>query len=204
MTECSLSSRRTGVRFEDLQPSGLNQPQATIKNHPILRQLKTHQEYMESIFSKLDATEYAKLKDAIPQITVLIAGADGKISPGETSWAEKVTNIRSYSAAEEYQDFYKEVGETFHGRLEALIAELPEDSSIRNARLSESLAGLNQILSKLEPKHAAHVYNELRSFAAHVAKAGGGFLKFWSVSAEEKKLIDLPMVQKFEWKEEEV
>lgn len=157
---------------------------------------------MESIFSNLKTEEYASLKDAIPQITILIAGADGKISEGETAWAAKVTNIRSYSAAEEYHDFYKEVGESFQARLDQLINELPADVPGRSARISETLAGLNPILHKLEPKHAARLYKELRSFAAHVAKASGGFLNFWSVSAEEKKWIELPMLEKFEWHEE--
>ncbi|HLF65572.1 MAG TPA: hypothetical protein VI603_17550 [Saprospiraceae bacterium] len=158
---------------------------------------------MESIFKNLSAEEYARLKDAIPQITVLIAGADGTISPGETSWAEKVTNIRSYSAAEEYQDFYREIGETFQSRLDHLIKELPSNAVSRASQISDTLSGVNAVLGKLEPKHAAHVYKELRSFASHVARAGGGFLKFWSVSAEEKKWVELPMLDKFEWHDKE-
>jgi hypothetical protein len=158
--------------------------------------------FMDSIFHKLSTEEYASLKDAIPQITVLIAGADGKISHDETEWARKVTDIRSYSAAEEYQAFYTEIGESFQGRLEELISALPEDLASRNASISENLAALNPILRKLEPKHAAHLYSELKTFAKHVARASGGFLKFWSVSAEEKKWIELPMVDTFEWNEE--
>ncbi len=158
---------------------------------------------MDLIFNNLSKEEYALLKDAIPQITILIAGADGKISPDETAWAEKVTGIRTYSSAEEHQDFYREVGETFQTRLDQLISELPEDVGARTSRISETLSGLNAILHKLELKNAAQLYNELRSFAGHVARSSGGFLKFWSVSAEEKKLIDLPMLEKFEWKDEE-
>jgi hypothetical protein len=113
-----------------------------------------------------------------------------------------VTDIRSYSAAEEYQAFYPEIGESFQGRLEELSSALPEDLASRNASISENLAALNPILRKLEPKHAAHLYSELKTFAKHVARASGGFLKFWSVSAEEKKWIELPMVDTFEWNEE--
>ena len=157
---------------------------------------------MNAIFEKLNDTEYALLKDAIPQITILIAGADGKISPSETSWAEKVTNIRSYSALEEYQEFYQEIGQTFHDRLEQLIAELPEDVAARQEKISATLRPVNDILHKLDPRHSAHLYNELLTFARHVARAAGGFLKFWSVSAEEKKWIGLPMLDVFEFEEE--
>jgi hypothetical protein len=163
-------------------------------------QIKKH--FMESIFHKLSPEEYASLKDAIPQITVLIAGADGKISPGETEWAKKLTNIRSYSAAEEYQSFYTEIGETFQTRVDDLIATLPGEVTARNGQISDTLAGLNRILHKLDPKHAAHLYTELKTFAKHVARSSGGFLKFWSVSAEEKKWIGLPMLEVFEWDDE--
>ncbi len=158
---------------------------------------------MDSVFKRLSEEEYALLKDAIPQITILVAGADGKISPKETSWAQKVTNIRSYSVEEEYQKFYADVGEMFQGRLDQLIEELPQDVEARSAIISETLSGLNHVLHKLEPKHAAHIYDELKSFARHVARASGGFLKFWSISAEEKKWIGLPMIHPFEWHAEE-
>lgn len=159
---------------------------------------------MDAIFHNLSAEEYAMLKDSIPQITILIAGADGKISEGETDWAEKVTGIRTYSSAEEHQEFYREIGESFQARLDQLINELPQDVGGRNAKLSETLSRLNGVLHKLEPKDAARMYKELRSFADHVARSSGGFLKFWSVSAEEKKWVELPMIEKFEWKEEEL
>ncbi len=158
---------------------------------------------MDAIFRNLTEQEYNLLKDAIPQITVLVAGADGKISPKETQWAEKVTNIRSYSTLEEYHQFYKEIGETFNDRLRELIETLPQDIDARSASISDTLAKLNPILRKLDPKHAAHLYSELLSFAKHVARASGGFLKFWSISAEEKQWIGLPMLDKFEWTDEE-
>lgn len=143
------------------------------------------------------------LKDAIPQITILIAGADGKISEDETSWAEKVTSIRTYSSPEEHQEFYREIGGSFQAHLEQMIKELPQDVGARNAKLSELLTRINGVLHKLEPKDAARMYKELRSFSDHVARSSGGFLKFWSVSAEEKKWVELPMIEKFEWKDEE-
>jgi uncharacterized protein YydD (DUF2326 family) len=158
---------------------------------------------MDTVFHKLSKDEYALLKDSIPQITVLIAGADGKISQSETNWAEKVANIRSYSEPEEYRKFYEEVGQDFHDRLEKLISELPQGVEERGQMIARTLSGLNPILKKLEPKHAAHIYGELKSFAKHVARASGGFLTFWSISAEEKRWIDLPMLEVFEWHDED-
>ncbi|MDX1478645.1 MAG: hypothetical protein R3301_13125 [Saprospiraceae bacterium] len=158
---------------------------------------------MDPIFEKLSPTEYQSLKEAIPLITILIAGADGNIDEKETNWAQKVTNIRAYSTPEHYQSYYEEVGDTFAERLSALISELPADVQERSQAVSDRLAELNTILEKLSPKVAAAMYKEFRTFANHVARASGGFLKFWSISAAEKKWVSLPMLRKFEWDEEE-
>lgn len=151
------------------------------------------------IFETLLPEEYDLLKDAVPLITILIAGADGNIDSDERIWAEKVTNIRSYSLPEEYRGYYAEVGRNFGEDLNTLLAGLPENVVDRQMEITRRMAPLNDILGKLESKVAAAIYDEWLSFANHVARASGGFLKFWSVSQEEKKWINLPMLQKFAW-----
>ena len=51
-------------------------------------------------FSNLNEDETKQLLDALPLITVLIAGADGNFEKDEMDWAEKVTHIRSYKLKE--------------------------------------------------------------------------------------------------------
>lgn len=158
---------------------------------------------MDPIFDALTPEEYDLLKEAIPLITVLIAGADGNFDMKERSWAEKVTNIRSYSSPEHYQGYYQDVGETFQKTLERLIAELPDDVEKRQLEISRRLNPINEILDKLDPKVAARMYNEFLSFSRHVARASGGFLKFWTISKEEKRWVGLPMLREFVYEEEE-
>lgn len=158
---------------------------------------------MNDIFESLNAAEYDLLKEAIPLITVLIAGADGNIDDEEIGWAEKVTNIRSYALPEEYRDYYLAIGASFPERLDALIKELPTDVETRQMEISKRLAPLNDVLDKLKPKIAAALYDEWMSFARHVARASGGFLKFWSISAEEKRWIGLPMLTERVWHAED-
>ena len=40
-------------------------------------------------FEQLSENEFAKLKAAVAEITILIAGADGKIDKDEAAWAKK-------------------------------------------------------------------------------------------------------------------
>ena len=102
----------------------------------------------------LNEEEVTLLVDAIPLITVLIAGADGNIDQDEKDWGAKLTKIRSYSHPENLNEFYGKVGETYADRVEALIQEMPDDVDNRNTAISDRLSGLNAILGKLEQDHA--------------------------------------------------
>ena len=79
----------------------------------------------ENKLAKLSSAQYQELKDALPLITILIAGADGKVDPQELNWAEKLTHIRTYANPEELNGFYEDVQTTFRGDLEKLMSSLP-------------------------------------------------------------------------------
>jgi len=140
--------------------------------------------------------EYDQLKDAISLITVLIAGADGKIDKKEKEWAEKVTNIRSYSLPDGLKDFYLDVGTNFHDRLDFFIDKYEGDTDTRNKEISAKLAELNLVFPKIDNRELAiALYESLISFAKHVARASGGFLSWGSINVHEKKLIALEMIE---------
>ena len=155
-------------------------------------------------FKTLEQSEINELLDAIPRITILIAGADGKIDTKEKDWAKKITGIRSYASDKILRPYYASVGEHFEERLNKMIDESPDDTAQRTEQLSAELAGLNKILAKLDQSYAAYLYESFTSFAKHVAKAAGGFLSFMTISAEEKRLIGLNMIDPIAMPSEEV
>ena len=134
--------------------------------------------------------------DAIPIITLLIAGADGDISTDELNESKKITKIRGFSGGEYMQAFYNKVGEDYAERLERWMKVIPKDTVERTADLSARLEKLNPILAKLDQETGHHFYKSFTSFAMHVAKADGGiqWLKLGTVSSEEAKLVNLPML----------
>lgn len=144
--------------------------------------------------NNLPADELQELYDAIPVITLLIAGADGEIEGEELAQSEKITKIRGFSGGEIMQDFYDKVGEDYHERLNRWLNVVPKDTAERNAELSGRLEKLNPILAKLTPELGATMYKSFTTFAKHVAKASGGFLGFGSINKEEAALVDLPML----------
>lgn len=154
-------------------------------------------------FVGIDNIEKQKLIDAIAHITVLVAGADGTIDTEEVAWAEKLTKIRSYKGEDGLTEYYGFVGDEFEKSLNDLIKALPEDVQSRNDIISDRLSELNPILAKLDNKNASDLYASFVTFAEHVAKASGGFLRMWNVSSEEKKVMKLPSLNPVERIEEE-
>ena len=143
---------------------------------------------------KLTPAENDLVMDAMPLVTVLISGADGEFSKAEKDWASKVTHIRAYKDHHIMTDFYQKLEKTFAKRVEELIAELPNDPEERNQVISDKLAGLNDILAKMNTKLARRFYKNLISLAKQVAEADGGFLRFASINREESKLLGLKMI----------
>ncbi|MEM6965313.1 MAG: hypothetical protein AAF573_11140 [Bacteroidota bacterium] len=152
---------------------------------------------------QLNEEERQELYDAIPVITVLIAGADGDIDDDELAQSEKITKIRSFSGSESMQSFYEKVGEDYSERLQRWLKVVSKDTAERTADLSARLEKLNPILAKLDPEWGAEMYKSFTSFAKHVAKASGGFLGIGSINKEEAELIDLPMLTPIVWEIEE-
>ncbi len=156
------------------------------------------------MLEKLDVLtddEKQQLMDAVPAITLLIAGADGKIEGEELAMSEKITNIRGYNEDEDLNEFYAKVNEDYRERLNRWLNVLPKNTAERNEDLSKRLSMLNDILAKLDKETGAAFYKSFTSLAKHVAKASGGILGWSSVNKEEAKWMELPMLNPIEVEE---
>jgi len=87
------------------------------------------------------------------------------------------------------------VGENFETDLTSLLSSLPDDVANRNKELTFKLAKVNPILSKMDNSVAFKLYESYLTFSKHVAKASGGFLRFATISKEEKSLMNLEMIK---------
>lgn len=145
-------------------------------------------------FASLNQEEQQLLLDAIPLITILIAGADGNIDQDELAWSEKLTGIRAYAHPDSLNRYYELVGVNYADRLDHHLKSVPGETAARQEAVSAKLAELNTVFPKLEFNYAHYLYKSLLSFAEHVAKSSGGFLGFSTISKEEASLLDLPMI----------
>ncbi len=150
---------------------------------------------METLLAALSEGQIEQIKSAPTLITILVAGADGTIDSQELNWAEKLTHIRSYADSNEgLNEFYASIEPTFGDSLDDMLKTLPESQSERETTITKKLADLNKVLSFLDNSTAYSLYKSFTSFAEHIAKASGGFLRFGSISSDEKKWISLPMI----------
>jgi hypothetical protein len=145
-------------------------------------------------FTPLSQEELQHLQDAIPQIAILIAGADGNIDAEEREWADKLTNIRAFAGDKVLHEYYENVHANFSIRFNDLLKTLPTNTAERQQVLSSNLAHLNAVLAKLDPRVAYHIYKSFVTYAKSIAEETGGFFRFGAISSEEKKWIGLPMI----------
>lgn len=150
---------------------------------------------MIQAFAHLSETEAQEMFDAIPLITILVAGADGKIDITEVNWARKVAHIRTYATDKVLFDYYNHVDKHFDERYMHFINTLPSDVATRGEAISEMLSLLNRPFKRIESHYAYHLFKSLRSFAKQVAKSSGGFFSFFSISKHEEKWLKLSMIE---------
>lgn len=151
----------------------------------------------------LNDQQWDILVDAFPKVAVLIGSADGNMDEEEKEWSKKLSHIRTFSGNEELFELYQAVEGIMSERIEALLSVKSDDPEARERWLVSQLEMVNGVLSVLPPKIGAKVYEDLKSFAMHVARSSGGFLRFFSVSKEEEDLAQLPMIDPIIHDEEE-
>lgn len=145
-------------------------------------------------FSPLTPSEQQAMFDAVPLITILVAGADGDMDEVELSEAQRLADIRSYDSHGRLLAFYEVIDDNLVGRIQTMAKELPVEVQPRQEAIAEQLAKLNDILAKLEEPFGYLYYQSFVTFAKFIAESHGGFLRFMTVSDEEAEVMGLPML----------
>ncbi|HMQ68296.1 MAG TPA: hypothetical protein PKA90_04840 [Ignavibacteria bacterium] len=148
---------------------------------------------MISEFKNLTEEESSQMLMAPALVTLLIAGAEGKVDQKETDWATKITHMRAGNHTI-LQDYFQEVDQNFTDILNELIIAMPENTDERAEKINSELSKLNDILPKLDKKFAVEFYKSLLSLSTQVAQASGGVFGYGSISPEEKKFLDLDAI----------
>lgn len=144
-------------------------------------------------FKNLNEEETNLILMAPALVTLLIAGAEGNIDQKEIDWGGKIAHFRA-NADTILQNYYREVDNNFIETLTQLMNAMPQDVKERSDKINKELSKLNNILPRLNSDFAKEFYKSLKSLATQVAKSSGGIWGYGSISPEEKKFLELEVI----------
>ncbi|NJC24868.1 hypothetical protein [Neolewinella antarctica] len=145
-------------------------------------------------FKNLSPAETQVMYEAIPLITILVAGADEDMDEVELAEAKRLADIRGFNNLGHIIAYYEHVTVNLAERINQLSQELPNEVVPRQAEIGQRLSKLNTIFPILPAPFAYLYYRDFKSFAHHIAEANGGFLRYMTIGPREAKVVDLPMV----------
>ena len=128
-------------------------------------------------------------------VSVLIAGADGKIDGAEIKKAVSLAGLKKKKARKDLLEYYNHVNTDFEDKIKVTIANLPLNQKEREEILIEDIKKSNDAFQKIDKKFAIKLYASLKETANHIAEASGGVFGYMSVGYEESRLIDLKMIK---------
>jgi hypothetical protein len=146
-------------------------------------------------FEKLNPVEIELMHKAPILVSILIAGADGKIDNKEVNRAIALTEAKQKRTRSSLMAFYTEVGTDFEDKIRIVIQSLPAKVDKRTTEISKLLSELEHILKKLNKQIAIEFYNSLREIATEIAESSGGVLGLKTIGDEEALLVNLPMIK---------
>ncbi len=146
-------------------------------------------------FKPLREDEIEVLLKAPVYVSLLIAGADGKIDKYERKEAIETARNKQSRAREQLAEFYKLVGEQFEENFNKAIDEFPSGTEARISAITTELRKLNFILPKINRNFSIKFIASLKDLAKRIAEASGGVLSYLSISHEERKLMELTMIK---------
>jgi hypothetical protein len=152
-------------------------------------------------FKNLNEEEANVVIMAPSLVALLIAGAEGDVDQKEIDWGTKITHFRATENSI-LQNYYQEVYKNFNDTLNQLEEAMPKDVEERSKKINQELVKLNDILPKLDKDFAIELYKSLLTFSKQVAQASGGLWGYGSISPEEKKHLNLEVINSPENKDE--
>jgi len=146
-------------------------------------------------FEDLNPEELELMYSLPIYVSVLIAGADGKIDSNEINKAVSLAGLKEKKARKDLLEYYKNVNTDYEDKMKITIANLPLGHKEREKLLVEDIKKVNDIFPKLDKAFAIKLYASLKEIAIHIAEASGGVFGYMSVGYEESRLIDLKMIK---------
>jgi hypothetical protein len=145
-------------------------------------------------FEPLADPEKEALFKAPLLVSILIAGADGRIDHREMKSAIQQAQRHASRARAGLAEFYQTAVQDFEDKLKIVLSSYPHDSKVRNPLIAAELSQLNSIFKRLPVALAKDLYHSLCELASSVASSSGGMFGMNTIGEEEARWIRLPML----------
>jgi len=145
-------------------------------------------------FDSLSSNEVELMHKTPMLVSILIAGADGRIDQSEISKAISLASKKYVRGKSRLAEFYDEVGSDFEDKLKIVIQGFPVKEKERTPKVVAELAEVNPILKKLDRQFSVELYKSLKEIALEVANSSGGVLGMKKVGQEEARYLALDMI----------
>jgi hypothetical protein len=149
---------------------------------------------MISALKHLTSTEMELIYKAPILVSILIAGADGKIDRKEIEGAIRLAEKNTSAGGSEVSVLYQEIAQDFEDKLKILEQQYPYNAAQRNPLLVTELSQLNTLWPKVSSTFAHEFYQTLLNISHQIARSSGGMLGYKSVGSEEAQYVELTMV----------
>jgi hypothetical protein len=146
-------------------------------------------------FDSLSLYEVELMHKAPILVSILVAGADGKIDQSEISSAVSLATKKHVPGTSRLVEFYDEVGTDFEDKLKIVIQSFPVKEKLRTPKVIAELTQLNEIIGKLDKEFSCEFYESLKEIATEVAQSSGGILGMNKVGEAEAKYLSLDMIR---------
>ena len=144
-------------------------------------------------FENLSEHEVEGMFKAPILVCLLIAGADGRIDRREINEVIKIAE-KGQKAQSAMGRYFSHLHADLEDKIMIVIQSYPKDPDEWTRQLVEELSLLNGILEKVDRLFAVEFYAMLREMAQKIASSSGGLLGINSVTAEEARYLELPML----------
>ncbi len=144
---------------------------------------------------RLTASEVELLYKTPILVCILIAGADGNIDRKEIKQAMSFAEKKQRKSHSSFSVLFREITTDFEDKLKSLIQSYPYETTQRNPLIVEELAGISQVLRKIDASFAQEYYRTLLNIAESIATSSGGLLGYKSIGSEEARYIKLSMIK---------
>ena len=131
---------------------------------------------MKDLFGTLDEKDKELLVKAPVIITLLAAATEGELDRTEIRDAIEMAHLRTFTAPESLQSYYREVERIFQNELDKMINDYSPFNKRNRNEIAKKMDEVYAVIKGLDEDYGSRLLQSLNSYAKHVSESHRNFL----------------------------